>query len=182
MAQTYMSTMPTVSVCIANYNGMSIIDACLRSVLNQDCDFPIEIIVHDDASTDESATHIRKYYPDAVLIESTQNVGFCISNNRMVNAANGKYILLLNNDAELFPDALRILREKAAAIQRPAILGLPQYDAANGTLIDIGSCFDPFLNPVPNRDPSRHNVGMVIGACLWVPRSLWEELGGFPDW
>src|ERR1700741_345371 len=118
-----MRTTPTVSVCIANYNGMSIIDACLRSVLNQDCDFSIEIIVHDDASSDESVTHIRKHYPDVVLIDSPQNVGFCVSNNRMVNAANGTYILLLNNDAELFPDALRTLHENALAIQKPAILG-----------------------------------------------------------
>jgi glycosyltransferase involved in cell wall biosynthesis len=50
---------PRVSVCIANYNGAGIIADCIRSVLERDCDFPVEIIVHDDASTDGSAQHAR---------------------------------------------------------------------------------------------------------------------------
>jgi GT2 family glycosyltransferase len=49
-------------------------------------------------------------------------------------------------------------------------------------LLDIGSLCDPFLNPVPNLDAGIHDVAMVSGACLWIPRLRWEELGGFPDW
>ncbi|MFI4938987.1 MAG: glycosyltransferase [Burkholderiales bacterium] len=173
---------PVCSVCIANYNGVALIDACIQSVLAQDCGFAIEIIVHDDASTDGSVQAIRTHYPEVKIIESVENVGFCISNNRMVNAAQGDYILLLNNDAALFPDALRTLHETALRLKKAAILGLPQYDASTGELIDIGSRFDLFLNPVPNRDPAQQEIGMVIGACLWLPRALWDELGGFPDW
>lgn len=173
---------PTVSVCIANYNGMAVVDACLESVLRQECGFPVEIIVHDDASTDGSPEHIRQRYPGVVLIESVENVGFCVANNRMAARAQGEYLLLLNNDAELWPDGLQTLHGAATGLGRPAILGLPQYNAESGDLIDIGSLFDPFLNPVPNLDPTRNDVGMVIGACLWIPRSLWEALGGFPEW
>lgn len=173
---------PGISVCIANYNGAGILDACLASVLAQDCAFPVEIIVHDDASTDGSADGLEERYPGLKVIRSQENVGFCVSNNRMVAGAQGEYILLLNNDAELFPDALRVLMDAAMSIGRPAILGLPQFDAADGHLIDRGSLFDPFLNPIPNLDPARHDVGMVMGACLWIPRSLWDEIGGFPEW
>jgi len=173
---------PTCSVCIANYNGMALIDACLRSVLEQDCGFSVEIIVHDDASTDGSADHIAEHYPDVVLIRASENVGFCIANNRMVAAANGEYILLLNNDAELFPDALRFLLAEARHLGRPAILGLPQYDAETGKLLDRGSLLDPFLNPVPNLDANRSEVGLIMGACLWLTKALWNELGGFPEW
>lgn len=175
-------TVPRVSVCIANYNGMAVIDACLRSVLEQDCGFPVEVIVHDDASTDGSAEHIRGSYPTVKLIEGQGNVGFCVSNNRMASVAQGEYLLLLNNDAELLPDALHTLMNEAEQSGQQTILSLPQYDAASGELIDIGSLFDPFLNPVPNLDPARKEVGMVIGACLWVPKVLWDELGGFPEW
>lgn len=175
-------TSPLVSVCIANYNGMEVIDDCLRSVLEQEGHIPVEILIHDDASSDGSVAYIRSRYPDVKLIESPENVGFCIANNRMAAAALGKYLLLLNNDAALYPDALQTLLSEANRLNQPAILGLPQYDAASGDLVDIGSLFDPFLNPVPNLNPLRGEVGMVIGACLWVPKGLWDELGGFPEW
>lgn len=173
---------PIISVCIANYNGMEVIDACLGSILKQEGNLAVEVLVHDDASSDGSLAYIRDRYPDARLIESEENVGFCVANNRMAAAARGKYLLLLNNDAALFPDALKTLLAEAERLDQPAILGLPQYDAASGELVDIGSLFDPFLNPVPNLNPLRGEVGMVIGACLWIPKGLWEELGSFPEW
>lgn len=179
---SYGNTKPKVSVCVPNYNGMTVIDACLRSVLEQDCEFEVEILVHDDASSDASVAHIRECYPSVRQIESRDNVGFCVANNRMAAAAQGDYLLLLNNDAELFPDALRTLMDAARRLEGPAILGLPQYDATTGKLIDIGSLLDPFLNPIPNQNPDRNEVGMVIGACLWIPKALWQELGGFPEW
>ena len=49
-------------------------------------------------------------------------------------------------------------------------------------LLDIGSRLDPFLNAVPNRNCALTDVGMVAGACLWIDRQLWEEIGGFPEW
>lgn len=177
-----MNGTPLISVCIANYNGIGVIDDCIRSVLEQTGGLSVEVIVHDDASTDGSVEYIQRNYPGVTLIESTENVGFCISNNRMVAVAQGEYILLLNNDAALFPDALSTLYKRSIELEQPAILGLPQYDFETGALIDIGSLLDPFLNPVPNLDRNRNDVGMVMGACLWIPRKLWNELGGFPEW
>ena len=173
---------PVISVCIANYNGMGVIDECLRSVLEQQGEIAVEILVHDDASSDGSLAHIRDHYPTATVIASESNVGFCVANNRMSAQARGKYLLLLNNDATLYPDALLRLLCEAERLDRPAILGLPQYDASSGELIDVGSLFDPFLNPVPNLDRGCNDVGMIIGACLWLPRTLWNDLGGFPEW
>jgi GT2 family glycosyltransferase len=170
------------SVCIANFNGSPIIDACLRSVLSQNPGFRYEIIIHDDASSDASADHIATHYPDVTLIRSDHNVGYCVSNNRMAARARGRYLLFLNNDAELQPLALTTLYAEATRLSEPAILSLPQYDAETGALIDRGERLDPFFNPLPNLDPGVHDVPMVIGACLWLPRSLWNELGGFPEW
>jgi GT2 family glycosyltransferase len=175
-------TAPRISVCIANYNGMGLIDACIQSVRNQDISETIEIIVHDDASSDGSADHIRSYHSDVQLIESPHNVGFCVANNRMAAMARGDFLLLLNNDAELLPDGLQTLHIAAERTDQPAILTLPQFDHETGQLIDRGCLLDPFFNPVPNLDPRREDVAMVIGACLWLPRGLWMELGGFPEW
>lgn len=173
---------PLVSVCIAHYKGPELIAACLDSVLAQACDFEVEIIVHDDASPDDSVAFLRKRYPLVELLVGKENAGFCVANNRMVARARGKYVLLLNNDAALFPDALATLAAAAAQQDPPGILTLPQYDWESGELVDRGCLLDPFYNPVPNLDPQRRDVAMVIGACLWIERILWERLGGFPEW
>lgn len=94
----------------------------------------------------------------------------------------GEFLLLLNNDTALWPDALATLLAAARALGRPAILSLPQYEWETGELLDRDSQLDPLLNPVPNRNPDRHEVGLVMEACLWIPRRLWAELGGFPEW
>lgn len=182
MEKSSVTSNPLISVCIANYNGSKFIARCIDSVVAQDCKFQVEILVHDDASTDDSADIVLCDYPYVRLIRSWHNIGFCASNNRMVAEAQGDYILLLNNDAELFPDALRSLMEETRAIGGTAILGLPQYDYYSGELIDRGCRLDPFFNPVPNLDPRRHDVAMVIGACMWMPKGLWVEMGGFPEW
>lgn len=170
------------SVCIANYNGIRYIDACIKSILRQDCNFFVEIIIHDDASTDNSIDFIKKNYPNVRLIESEKNVGFCKSNNRMAKVAQGEFLLLLNNDAELFPNALSTLCREAVKVAKPVILGVPQYNAATKNLIDRGMLFDPFLYPIQNLDIQRKDVGMVTGACLWIPKLMWNEIGGFPEW
>ena len=158
-------------------------EACLDSLFKQNFPHPIEIIVHDDASTDGSADMLKDKYPTVILLRSKTNVGFCVSNNRMVTVAKGRYILLLNNDAELHRDALSVLYNYSINTNTYGIIGLPQFDMKTGELIDMGSLLDPFLNPIPYQNNFRHhNVGMVIGACMWLPRLLWEELGGFPEW
>ncbi|MFK2872293.1 glycosyltransferase family 2 protein [Dyella lipolytica] len=173
---------PTCSVCIANYNGDALLVDCLDSVLAQQGSDCIEIIVHDDASTDGSVRLLREKYPQVELLVSAENVGFCVSNNRMANHARGEYILLLNNDAALYNDALSTLLENARKQHAPGILTLPQYDWITGALVDRGCLLDPFYNPVPNLDPERHDVAMAIGACLFLSRKLWIDLEGFPDW
>jgi GT2 family glycosyltransferase len=173
---------PLCTVCIANYNGETLLGACLDSVLAQDCDSPVEVIVHDDASTDASVAFLREHYPQIKVLTSDRNVGFCVANNRMVAQARGDYVVLLNNDAALYSDALTTLLHTAHEQATPGILSLPQYDWETGTLVDRGCLLDPFYNPVPNRNPKRSEVAYVIGACLWIPRSLWNDLGGFPEW
>ncbi|HQS03948.1 MAG TPA: glycosyltransferase family 2 protein [Halothiobacillus sp.] len=175
------------SVCIANYNGESVLIDCIESVLAQQGEQSVEIIIHDDASTDASLALIKTRYPSAQypqirLIESAENAGFCLSNNRMAAVAQGEYILLLNNDAALAPDAISTLFDAAQQQSMQGILTLPQIDWQTDTLVDRGCLLDPFYNPVPNLDPTRTDIAMAIGACLWIPRGLWHKLGGFPTW
>jgi GT2 family glycosyltransferase len=173
---------PRVSVCIANFDGEALLPDCIDSVLAQDSGAAIEVLVHDDASRDGSVALLRARYPYVHVLASDENVGFCIGNNRMVGAARGEFVLLLNNDATLQPDAIRQLLAEAERHATPAILTLPQYDWATGALVDRGCLLDPFCNPIPNLDAARDDVAYVIGACLWCPRAAWQSLGGFPEW
>jgi GT2 family glycosyltransferase len=100
----------------------------------------------------------------------------------MARAAKGEFLLLLNNDAALLPEALKTLKAESDAISEPAIFTLPQFDARAGSLIDRGALLDPFLNSVPNREMDRRDVAMVAGSCLWIPSETWHKLGGFPEW
>lgn len=173
---------PICSICIANYNGADLLDACLASVLEQQGEFELEIVVHDDASADESVALLLERYPQVEVLVSEENVGFCVANNRMVARARGEFVLLLNNDAALHRDAIFSLVMASRSEPGERIMTLPQYDWESGELVDRGCLLDPFYNPVPNMDPSRSVVAMTIGACLWLPRQLWENLGGFPEW
>lgn len=177
-----MMSPPLVSVCIANYQGLDVIETCLASIFSQECDFDFEVIVYDDASNDGSASLVRETFPQALLLVGNENVGYCTANWRMVQAAKGRFLLLFNNDAWLMPGSLQALANAATQAITPVILGLPQYDAVSGILEDRGRLCDPFLNAVPNLDPERQDVAMVAGACLWLPRQMWFELGGFPEW
>jgi GT2 family glycosyltransferase len=173
---------PICSVCIANYNGAGMLQDCIDSVLNQVDAGEVQIIVHDDASSDDSVAFLRERYPQVELLASDENVGFCVANNRMMESARGLFVLLLNNDAALKPDALATLTAAARSQDLPQVLTLPQYDWNTGALVDRGCLLDLFYNPIPNLDPARTEVAMAIGACLFLPRTLWNELGGFPTW
>lgn len=184
MAEEYPVTdqgSTVISVCIANYNGREVLAECMDSVVAQRFDGKLEVIVHDDASTDRSFELIEAY-PNACLIRSESNVGFCASNNRMVRAAAGEYVLLLNNDAVLLPDALQCLLDTARSAADVGICSLPQYDYQTGAMIDCGMTLDPFLNPVPVLPETGAQAVMAIGACLFIRKSLWETIGGFPEW
>ena len=176
-----MSDYPLVSVCIANYNGEKILNECINSVLKQDYKH-FEIIIHDDCSTDKSLAVLDSYKGKIKVINSTVNIGFCVSNNRMVSNATGKYVLLLNNDAVLESTAISSL-VSAARTECYGILTLVQKDYQSGEIIDNGRDLDIFLNPVPSFKQSHEvqDVMMVHGACLFISKKLWDEIGGFPD-
>ena len=182
-ALTVPDSQPLVSICVANYNGVDVIEACLSSLYAQQPVVSLEVLVHDDASTDGSAQLIKSQFPQVQLIASEENVGFCVANNRMVNRALGTYVLLLNNDAWLAPNAIdTFLRAANVAGVRHAIHTLPQYDADDEHFLDCGMFLDLFTNPIAAGTVCEQPVAMVMGSCLWLPRELWLQCGGFPEW
>ena len=79
------------------------------------------------------------------------------------------------------PDAIETFLS-AIELWGDAIFTLPQFDAVNKCFLDCGMFMDVLANPILITERSEQPVAMVMGACLWISKSLWEECGGFPDW
>ncbi len=108
-----------VSVIVVNWNRRALLAACLGLLARQDFrDF--EVIVVDNGSTDGSVELLRgPQFAPLRVIENPRNVGYCAANNQGIRAARGRYIALLNNDAE---PAAAWLGELVAALEsRPEV-------------------------------------------------------------
>src|SRR5712692_484526 len=109
-----------ISVVVANWNRRDLLRACLASLERQTFrDF--EIIVVDNGSEDGSADMVAAEFPAARLIRNSENRGFCAANNQGIAASRGRFIALLNNDAEADP---RWLQELLGAFDRADDIGM----------------------------------------------------------
>lgn len=84
------------SVVIPNYNGKEILEQCLPSIVEACSD--AEIIIVDDASTDNSVSYITENFPLIVCIKNKKNRGFSFSANRGVRSSSSEIVFLLNSD------------------------------------------------------------------------------------
>lgn len=95
------------SVIIVNYNHKKYLELCINSVLKQD--YPHEIIVVDNSSSDGSIDFIKNKFSQIRIIKNTQNLGYGAAINNAVRYANGKYIAILNPDTIVENNWLREL-------------------------------------------------------------------------
>lgn len=99
--------MKSISVVIPNYNGKDLLKEYLPAVYNAlNCNSisAYEIIVVDDASTDDSVAFLQSNCPDVIVIYSDSNCGFSQTANKGIFGAKYDYVFLLNNDMSLAPD------------------------------------------------------------------------------
>lgn len=99
------TNLPRISIVIPNYNGSEFLVNCLNSLQAQTLQ-PMEIIVVDNASSDQSTELIRTIMPNALLIRSDRNLGFAGAINLGIRSARGIWVAVLNNDTDLPPDWL----------------------------------------------------------------------------
>ena len=97
-----------VSIIIVNYNTKELTRNCLKSVFEQTKDLNFEVIISDNGSSDGSVEMIKAEFPQVILIENKENLGFGAANNRGLAIAKGKYIFYLNSDTVLLNNAVKI--------------------------------------------------------------------------
>src|SRR5436309_138836 len=108
-----------LTIVIVNYNVRFFIEQALLSVRKATPTISAEIFVVDNNSVDGSVEMIREKFPEVILIENKENVGFAKANNQAIAKANGEFILLLNPDTvveeDTFEKCLRFMQQHPEA-------------------------------------------------------------------
>jgi GT2 family glycosyltransferase len=97
-----------VSIIIVNYNTKYFLRNCIISIYEQTAEIDFEIIVSDNGSVDGSIEMLRSEFPDVIIINNNNNLGFGAANNRGLDIVKGKYVFFLNSDTKLLNNALKI--------------------------------------------------------------------------
>ncbi|HOX55851.1 MAG TPA: glycosyltransferase family 2 protein [Candidatus Paceibacterota bacterium] len=174
---------PPLSVIILNYNGAPWIERCLSSLRAQTVFDQIEVILADNASSDDServARPIVESWPGGVFIQHGRNLGYCEGNNRAAAGARGQYLLFLNNDTWLEPHCLEHLlaevQKTGAAAAAPLILNYEDdsFQSAGAFGFDVFGLASTRAPTAETRE-----VLMPEGCAYLIRRTLFHELGGF---
>ncbi len=183
------ATPPFFSVIIPNYNGQRFLPTLLAA-LQQQTFGDFEIILVDDASSDESVAWVESHYPAVRVLVNRQNVGFVKSCNIAADAAYGRVLVLLNNDTEPEPGFLAALASAVCANPQAAIFAskILLFDERNklhttGDL--LGADGIPRNRGVWEVDRGQYDqAGAIFGGCGGAAayrREVWQALGGFDD-
>jgi GT2 family glycosyltransferase len=182
---------PEVSIIVMNWNGKHFLSTCLTALRRQAFrDF--ETILVDNGSEDRSVDFVRQNFPEVRVVALEQNVGFALGNIAGYEAANGDWIVLLNNDTEADAGWLEALHDAIRSFPAAGTFACKMlfYDERNridncgfdltatGTSIDLGR---------GERDSEEwFSPRGVFGACggaVAYRRSMLEGIGFFdPDY
>lgn len=95
-----------LSIVIVSYNTKRLLEQCLDSLFENLSGCTYEVFVVDNASKDASPDMVKEKFQQVKLISNEQNKGFAAANNQAIRTSQGKFILLLNSDTIVLPDAL----------------------------------------------------------------------------
>ncbi len=186
-----------LSIIIVNWNNKDILRDCLNSIYLTHNVSKYEIIVVDNSSEDGSVELIKDEFPNVVLLENKENLGFTRANNQAIKIARGNYILLLNNDTVVTNaycfDRMIELMEKNPQV---GILGCKLL-YPDGTLQSCGERFPSvwgiFKSQIfftktwkrfgKNKPGDNHfkESDFICGACLMTRKEILDQVGLFKE-
>lgn len=183
-----------LSIIIINYNTPQLTYNCIVSIKEKTEDVQYEIIVVDNNSNDDSVAFLKQHFPDIIILESSENIGFGRANNLAIEMAHADTFFLLNSDTIIIDNSIKILYDYLQSHPETGVCGglLLNADGSIGyssspklTLTHyfrsyLPSCFHK--TPIENNILNVTDVGYVIGADMMVRKEVLEKAGKFdPD-
>ncbi len=192
-----MGALTDLSVIVVNWNTCRLLEACLQSVEAARKDLAVDVLVVDNGSTDGSVELVRERFPADELIANAGNRGYAGANNQAVERARGRYLFLLNSDAEVETAALRALVAYADDHPEAGVIG-PKLLNPDGTLQPSGGRFPTPASTIAsllglNRLTGRPRYGTgrdysvpaevdeVSGAAMLIRREVIDQIGGLDE-
>ena len=164
----HTSTNGDITVVITCFNSGAWLSEAVQSALTQKGGAP-KVVVVDDGSTDPETQAVLATLPKTVTVLRQENAGVCSARNTGLAAAETPYVLFLDADDRLVPEALSAMREP---LDRNGELGF-----AYGTMRFFGA-WDGELR-FPPYDPFKLLYRHIIGLSALVRREVLEQIGGF---
>ncbi len=188
--------MKKVAVVILNWNGVEMLEEYLPSVINSIPNYA-EVILADNASTDNSIAFVKAKYPSLKIIKNKTNGGFSKGYNDVLKQLDHEYLVLLNSDIETPANWVEPVIEfmesnPDTGAAMPKVLQLTkkthfEYAGAAGGYIDKwgypfcrGRIFEEL-----EKDNGQYNTNKEVfwatGACMFVRNELYRKLGGLDE-
>ncbi len=184
---------PSVAVVILNWNGKAFLNQFLPGVLRSEYD-NLQVIVGDNASTDDSVAFLQQNFPTVQIIKNDQNYGFAGGYNKVLERVEADYYVLLNSDVEVTPNWIKPVialmeSDPTIAAAQPKIKSQLhksqfEYAGAAGGYLDIYAypfCRGRLFN-VYEEDQGQYEeqseVFWASGAAFFIKSKNWKETGG----
>jgi GT2 family glycosyltransferase len=149
----------TLAIVIVSYNVRADLDRCLRSLAAATLPGPTTITVVDNQSSDGTLGWLREAWPSVQAIDAGGNLGFSRANNLGIRATTSAYVLLLNPDTDVPPDALTTLVDALAADDTAAIAAPRLVDAAGRPELSFGPMIGPWAEFTQRRLGRAYDAG-----------------------
>lgn len=204
-------TQPDVSAVIVTYNSAHVIEACLGALvvdsgtaIETGAAIDIEVIVYDNASSDETVAVVLECFPTVRVIRGAENLGFAKAVNKAASAARGHHIMLLNPDAVIDSVSVGVLRDAVPSTRGGVVAPMIEHSSGLVRVVSAGRMptswrmFTHYFGlsrlaegrewlgghyylPSEDLESSPFEADWVTGACLMVDSETWSRMDGLSE-